>query len=58
MALVRARATLAGRTRLEASGGIDTVTIGPIAATGVDYISIGNITKQVLPLDLSMRFID
>jgi nicotinate-nucleotide pyrophosphorylase (carboxylating) len=58
VALVHAKATLAGRTRLEASGGIDTTTIGPIAATGVDYISIGNITKQVLPLDLSMRFID
>jgi nicotinate-nucleotide pyrophosphorylase (carboxylating) len=56
--LVHARGTAQGRTRLEASGGIDTTTIGPIAATGVDYISIGSITKQVLPLDLSMRFID
>ena len=45
-----------GTLKLEASGGIDEKTIGDIAATGVDYISIGNLTKQVLPLDLSMRF--
>ncbi len=47
-----------GTLKLEASGGIDEKTIGDIAATGVDYISIGNLTKQVLPLDLSMRFMD
>lgn len=45
-----------GTLKLEASGGIDEKTIRDIAATGVDYISIGNLTKQVLPLDLSMRF--
>ncbi|MCZ6640357.1 MAG: carboxylating nicotinate-nucleotide diphosphorylase [Gammaproteobacteria bacterium] len=47
-----------GTLKLEASGGIDEKTIKDIAATGVDYISIGNLTKQVLPLDLSMRFMD
>lgn len=47
-----------GTLKLEASGGINEKTIGDIAATGVDYISIGNLTKQVLPLDLSMRFMD
>lgn len=47
-----------GTLKLEASGGIDEKTIRDIAATGVDYISIGNLTKQVLPLDLSMRFMD
>ncbi|MEQ8859559.1 MAG: carboxylating nicotinate-nucleotide diphosphorylase [Pseudomonadales bacterium] len=46
-----------GRIELEASGGIDDDTIRSIAETGVDYISLGIITKQVLPLDLSMRFL-
>ncbi len=44
-----------GRLKLEASGGIDEKTITDIARTGVDYISIGALTKQVQPLDLSMR---
>ena len=46
------------RTRplgLEASGGIDLDTIGAVAATGVDFISVGSITKHVRALDLSMR---
>jgi nicotinate-nucleotide pyrophosphorylase (carboxylating) len=46
-----------GKIQLEASGGIDESTITDIARTGVDYISIGNLTKNVTPLDLSMRFI-
>lgn len=46
----------AGRVLLEASGNVDESTITAIAATGVDYISSGNLTKQVVPLDLSMRF--
>ncbi len=44
-----------GRIALEASGGIDTVTIVQIAEAGVDYISVGALTKSVTPLDLSMR---
>jgi nicotinate-nucleotide pyrophosphorylase (carboxylating) len=46
-----------GAVLLEASGGIDENTIKDIAATGVDYISSGIITKQVIPMDLSMRFL-
>jgi len=41
---------------LEASGGITTATIREIAATGVDFISVGSITKHVRAIDLSMRF--
>ena len=42
--------------KLEASGGITSSTIRDIAATGVDYISVGSITKHVRAIDLSMRF--
>jgi nicotinate-nucleotide pyrophosphorylase (carboxylating) len=42
--------------KLEASGGITTDTIRAIAETGVDYISVGSITKHVQAADLSMRF--
>ena len=48
-------AITAGRARLEASGGIDDETLRPIAETGVDYISIGALTKHVRAIDLSMR---
>jgi len=41
---------------LEASGGINKTTLLPIAQTGVDYISIGAITKDCKAIDLSMRF--
>ncbi len=46
-----------GRIKLEASGGIDENSITEIAATGVDYISVGELTKNIDPLDLSMRFL-
>jgi len=42
--------------QLEASGGITAATIREIAATGVDFISVGSITKHVRAVDLSMRF--
>jgi nicotinate-nucleotide pyrophosphorylase (carboxylating) len=42
--------------KLEASGGITRDTIREIALTGVDYISVGSITKHVHAVDLSMRF--
>ncbi|MBD1587916.1 carboxylating nicotinate-nucleotide diphosphorylase [Pseudomonas typographi] len=45
----------AGRARLEASGGIDHASLPVIAETGVDYISIGAMTKNVKAIDLSMR---
>lgn len=44
-----------GRAKLEASGGITAETLVPIAETGVDYISIGALTKDVRAVDLSMR---
>lgn len=53
-AVARAR----GRIKLEASGGIDEKSITEIARCGVDYISIGEITKNIDPMDLSMRFAD
>ena len=46
-----------GRAELEASGGITEQTLRPIAETGVDYISIGALTKDCRAIDLSMRFI-
>lgn len=42
--------------KLEASGGITDVTIRATADTGVDFISVGSITKHVRAIDLSMRF--
>jgi nicotinate-nucleotide pyrophosphorylase (carboxylating) len=42
--------------KIEASGGITTATIRAIAETGVDFISVGSITKHVQAVDLSMRF--
>jgi nicotinate-nucleotide pyrophosphorylase (carboxylating) len=45
----------AGRAKLEASGGINEQTLRVIAETGVDYISIGAMTKDVKAVDLSMR---
>ncbi len=47
----------AGRAKLEASGGVTLDNIRGIAETGVDYISTGAITKDILAIDLSMRFI-
>ena len=45
----------AGAAKLEASGGVNSETLVPIAETGVDYISIGALTKDVRAVDLSMR---
>jgi nicotinate-nucleotide pyrophosphorylase (carboxylating) len=42
--------------KLEASGGIGLANVRDIALTGVDYISIGAITKHLKAVDLSMRF--
>lgn len=46
----------AKRVKLEASGNVNFDTVRAIAATGVDYISIGGLTKDVRAMDLSMRF--
>jgi nicotinate-nucleotide pyrophosphorylase (carboxylating) len=42
--------------KIEASGGITDAKIRAIAETGVDFISVGSITKHVQAVDLSMRF--
>lgn len=49
--------TVAGRSKLEASGGINDDNLVAIAETGVDYISIGSLTKHVRAIDLSMRLL-
>lgn len=48
----------AGRATLEASGNVDETTLRQIAATGVDCISSGALTKDVKAIDLSMRIIE
>jgi nicotinate-nucleotide pyrophosphorylase (carboxylating) len=53
---VRLRDSRAPKTTLEASGGITLATLPAVAATGVDFISMGSITKDLRALDLSMRF--
>ncbi|MEX2164043.1 MAG: carboxylating nicotinate-nucleotide diphosphorylase [Sulfuricaulis sp.] len=45
-----------GRARLEASGGITLANIRAVADCGVDYISVGDITKNLDAIDLSLRF--
>lgn len=49
-------AETAGRARLEASGGVNLDSVTAIAATGVDDISVGGLTKDVRATDYSMRF--
>ena len=45
------------RQELEASGSVDATKLKAVAATGVDFISIGAITKHVRAIDFSMRFV-
>ena len=47
-----------GRAKLEVSGNVTLETLADYAATGVDFISVGALTKHVRALDLSMRFIE
>lgn len=47
---------VAGRCKLEASGNITLDNLREVASTGVDYISMGALTKDVKAIDLSMRF--
>ena len=44
------------RAKLEASGGIDLTRIKAVAETGVDYISVGAVTKHLRAVDMSLRF--
>jgi len=55
-ALISAVQLVNGRARLEASGGVSLENIRDIAQTGIDFISIGDLTKNLHAIDLSMRF--
>lgn len=46
-----------GRAELEVSGGVDEEQLQPIAATGVNYISVGALTKHLRAVDFSMRVV-
>ena len=54
--LKRAVEHVGGRAELEASGGITLQNLRETALTGVDFISIGTLTKNIQSVDLSMRF--
>jgi len=45
------------RVKLEVSGNVNLDSIRAIAETGVDYISVGALTKNIKAIDLSMRLI-
>lgn len=47
----------AGKAKLEASGGYDFASLQAIADIGVDYISVGALTKHIRAIDFSMRFL-
>tara|TARA_B100000686_G_scaffold299547_1_gene333398 strand:- start:704 stop:1558 length:855 start_codon:yes stop_codon:yes gene_type:complete len=49
--------TARGKVKLEASGNISLQNIRLIAETGIDYISVGAITKNIKSIDLSMLFV-
>ncbi len=53
--LTRAHRNAGGKTLIEYSGGANLNTVGEIARTGVDRISVGAITKHISAVDLSMR---
>ena len=48
---------VAGRLPLEASGNIGVHNIAAVAATGVDFISVGSLTRNLRSLDLSLRYL-
>lgn len=55
--LTRAAVTLnKGRAKLEASGGYTTETLVAVAETGVDFISVGSLTKHIRATDFTMLF--
>lgn len=55
---VRLRNEQQPQIKIEASGGINETTLVAVAETGVDYISIGSLTKDIQAIDLSMRLIE
>ena len=54
--LREAVALVAGRAAIEASGGVRLDTIGAIAATGVDYVSVGRLTQSAPAADIGLDF--
>ncbi len=54
--LEKAVALNGGKTQLEASGGMELSRVSEVAHTGVDFISVGEITKSIAAVDLSLRF--
>ena len=56
-AMQKAVKTVAGKIPLEASGNVSIETVRTIAETGVDFISVGALTKHIKAIDLSMRFV-
>ncbi len=56
--MVQAVSENSGQVKLEVSGNIDLANIKSVAQTGVDYISVGAITKNVQAVDLSMRILE
>ncbi len=53
----RAVTEVGGRTKIEVSGGVNLESLPALAATGVDFISIGALTKHIRAIDLSMRIV-
>ena len=51
-----ALAIVAGRAPCEASGGVNLQTLGAIAATGVDYVSVGRLTQSAPAADIGLDF--
>ncbi len=56
MDAVTLRNDIAPTVSLEASGGVNLNSVGAIAECGVDFISVGSLTKDIRAVDLSMRF--
>jgi nicotinate-nucleotide pyrophosphorylase (carboxylating) len=53
---VAERNAAASTVRIEASGGLTLDSIRSVAEAGIDYISIGSLTKHLRAIDLSLRF--
>jgi len=55
-AVARTRSRPGCVTRLEASGNVELANVRAVAETGVDFVSVGGLTKHLRAVDLSMRF--
>jgi nicotinate-nucleotide pyrophosphorylase (carboxylating) len=55
-AAVAERNAAASATRIEVSGGVTLASVRDLATAGIDYISVGSLTKHVRAIDLSLRF--